>query len=138
VAAALMLAAGGCGFVRAGGASPVKPDGFVLRGYVSVSGATAGEPGSACGAPPAVHVWAGAPVRVSDAGGHPIAAGTLGAGVRAEDSGRYRCDFPFEIPAVPGGHDTYLVAVSDRAPVSFAAREVRADAPAVIPVPGAS
>jgi hypothetical protein len=131
---ALCAVLSGCGWLRAGGASHNKPSGFVLRGYVSVAGAPAGQPGEPCQAPTA-GIAANAPVRVSDPPDHPLATGALGAGVLAADGSAYRCNFPFELPGVPGGHNTYEISVDNRQPVSFPAGELRQDKPAVITVP---
>jgi hypothetical protein len=131
---ALCAVLAGCGWLRAGGASSNKPSGFVLRGYVTVADAAAGAPGTPCQAT-AAGVAANAPVRVSDPPDHPLATGALGAGVLAADGSAYRCNFPFEIPGVPGGHSTYEISVDNRPPVSFPATELRQDKPAVITIP---
>jgi len=126
----------GCGFAHAGKASHSKPNGFVLRGYVTVGSAgSTGPVGSPCQSPPgAADIRADAPVRVTNPDGRTLATGTLGAGVLAMDSSAYRCNFPFEIPAVPGGQSTYVITVGARPPMSFAARDLREDKSAVIPV----
>jgi hypothetical protein len=130
--------AGGCGFVHAGDQGKSKPNGFVLRGYASVAGAAPGAAGTSCEAPPTVaDVRPAAPVRVTDPAGHALATGQLGAGVLAVDSATYRCNFPFEIRAVPGGADRYLIVVGDRPAVGFPAAELRQDKPAVVVI-GAS
>jgi hypothetical protein len=131
--AALCAALSGCGWLRAGGVSHTKPSGFVLRGYVTVAGAPAGQVGDPCRAPTA-GIIPNAPVRVTDPPDHTLATGALGAGVLADGSG-YRCNFPFEIPGVPGGHQTYEISVDGRPAVSFPADELRQDKPAVITVP---
>jgi hypothetical protein len=135
VALVLVLTLGGCGFVHAGSAGKSKPNGFVLRGYASVAGATAGSAGTACVAPPTVpDVAPSTPVKVTDPGGKALATGQLGAGVLAVDSSAYRCNFPFEIRAVPGGEDRYVITVGDRPAVTFPAADLREDKPAVIDV----
>lgn len=146
------LAVSGCGFLGSGQRGSNKPDGFTLRGYVSVgagktAGASAGPTASAgpaanagptasaghppCTAPPpATDVQAGGAVRVADPDGHTLAAGSLDPGI--EDAGR--CNFGFEITAVPGGVDRYVIGVGNRATVTFPARDLRSDKPAVIVV----
>ncbi|NJC70925.1 hypothetical protein HC031_14545 [Planosporangium thailandense] len=130
----LCAALSGCGWVRAGNRSPNKPTAFVLRGYASVAGAPAGQPGAACEVP-ASGIGPNAPVHVADPPGHALATGTLRDGVLATDGTGYRCNFAFEIYGVPGGHTTYEISVNDRPPVSFPAEELRQDKPAVIPIP---
>jgi hypothetical protein len=94
-----------------------------------------GAAGSPCQAPPgASDVRANTPVQVSSPDGRSLASGRLGAGVLQLDSGTAHCNFPFEIRAVPGGQAVYVVRVGTRAPVSFPARELREDRPAVIEV----
>jgi hypothetical protein len=144
-----LLALTGCGFVNSGQRGSSKPDGFTLRGYVSVGVAasatpspgapsggapstpsTPGAPG-ACEAPAAASdVHAGGAVRVADPAGHTLAAGTLEPGVR--DAAR--CDFGFQITGVPGGVDRYVIGVGNRPAVSFPAHDLRSDKPAVITV----
>jgi hypothetical protein len=124
----------GCGWLRAGNVSHTKPSGFVLRGYVTVAVPTAGQVGSSCQAPTSA-VVADDTVRVADPPDRSLATGTLGQGVLARDGGAYRCNFPFEIPAVPGGHTSYEITAGGLAPVSFPAAELRQDKPAVITVP---
>ena len=149
--AAVVLVAGfvlsGCGFLGSGQRGSNKPDGFVLRGYVSVglraepgkaaSGSPATVPnasgtpsaGVPCTAPPEANdVQAGGAVRVADPDGHTLAAGTLEAGV--EEGGR--CNFAFQIKAVPGGVDRYVIGVGNRATTTFLAHDLRSDKPAVI------
>lgn len=125
------LALEGCGFVGAGNASHTKPNGFILRGYVQVSGALAS--GSGCAAPATVPgLGSGTPVRVSDPAGKMLAEGKLGAGVL--DSAGH-CNFPFELRAVPGGPSDYVITVDGRPPATFPAKDLREDKPAVITVP---
>jgi hypothetical protein len=124
----------GCGWLRAGGASPTKPSGFVLRGYVTVAAAPTGQVGSPCQVS-VPGITPNAPVRVSDPPDRTLGTGALGPGVLAADGGGYRCNFPFEIPGVPGGHNAYAISVDALPPVSFPAAELRQDKPAVITVP---
>ncbi|GIJ70179.1 hypothetical protein [Virgisporangium ochraceum] len=136
---AVVLAAGlalsGCGFLSSGDRGSNKPDGFTLRGYVSVGpNVDAGASGPAgsggpCTAPPAADdVQAGGAVRVADPDGHTLGTGTLSPGVA--EAGR--CNFAFQITAVPGGVDAYVIGVGNRASVSFPAHDLRSDKPAVI------
>jgi hypothetical protein len=151
-----LLALAGCGFVNSGERGSSKPDGFTLRGYVSV-GATAGGAGTSgaaaasgaagasggaapggsaaagCEAPAAASdVHAGGPVRVADPEGHTLSAGALAAGVRDGASGR--CNFGFEITGVPGGVDRYVIGVGNRQTATFPAQDLRSGKPAVITV----
>jgi hypothetical protein len=139
VGVAILATVSGCGFVHAGRTSHTKPDGFVLRGYVTVAGAVAAGPvGSACQSPPAAaDIRANAPVRVASPDGRALASGQLGAGVLAMQSETYRCNFPFEIRAVPGGPSSYVITVGSRPPQAFAAMDLREDRPAVILISGA-
>jgi hypothetical protein len=138
---ALLTAAGatGCGFVGASGVSHTKPNGFVLRGYVTTpvpAGDTRAD-GAACAAPTSLpDIVAGAPVKVLDPAGTVIGLGTLTPGVIAHPSGATACDFAFEIRAVPGGVATYSIAVGTESPRQFPATELRQDKPAVIPLTG--
>jgi hypothetical protein len=64
--------------------------------------AAPGVPDAPCTAPaPANDVQAGGAVRVADPDGHTLAAGSLKPGIEE----RGRCNFGFEITAVPGGVD---------------------------------
>lgn len=139
-AAAVAVAAfltSGCGFIASGDRPAEKPNAFVLRGYVSVGGAPAGAPGTACVAPAAVSdIQAGGPVRVADPQGHTLGAGRLAAGVVEIEAGEARCTFPFEIAGVAGGVDQYVIGVGTRPTVTFPARELRENKPAVIRVNG--
>jgi len=135
------LVTGGCGFIAAGDASRTKPSGFVLNGYVSVAGVSAGTAGSACQAPPSVpDIVAGGPVRVGDPGdstGAVVVTGTLGDGVLAADPagiGGSRCNFPFQIRNVPGEQQQYVIVVGTRPAATFAGADLRSDKPAVIEV----
>jgi hypothetical protein len=133
VVLAVTTALSGCGWVKAGGVSHIKPDGFVLRGYVSVARATNGPAGTPCQTPSA-GIAANDPVTVADPSGRVLATGVLGSGVLAMASGAYRCNFPFQIPGVGGGHDSYAISPAGRPAVSFAATDLRQDKPAVISV----
>jgi hypothetical protein len=125
----------GCGFIASGNGSPTKPDAFLLRGYVSVGAAPTAASGSGCEAPAlAPDIHAGGPVRVADAAGHTLAAGQLAGGVLGVSAGVPRCNFPFEIPGVPGGVDRYVIGVGDRPSVTFTARDLRENKPAVITI----
>jgi hypothetical protein len=134
VVVALSGVLSGCGWLRAGRAGDNKPSGFVLRGYVTVAGAPAGKPGAPCEVP-TTGIAANAPVRVSGPPDHTLATGALGAGVLAAEGSAYRCNFPFVVPDVPGGHSTYEISVDNRPQVSFPATELRQDKPAVISIP---
>lgn len=134
-----LLALAGCGFVNSGKRGSSKPDGFTLRGYVSVgtagasASAGAAPSGATCEAPaPASDVRAGGPVRIADPAGHTLSAGELAPGVRDGASGR--CNFGFEITGVPGGVDNYVIGVGNRQTASFPARDLRSGKPAVITV----
>lgn len=143
--AAVVLVAGfalsGCGFLNSGQRGSTKPDGFVLRGYVSVGRkAVSGSPSppssssatvtpGACTSPPEANdVAAGGAVRVADPDGHTLAAGNLQPGIHDGD----RCNFGFQITAVPGGVDRYVIGVGNRATATFPAHDLRSDKPAVI------
>jgi hypothetical protein len=125
----------GCGWLRAGSVSHTKPSGFVLRGYATAGIVAA--PGTGAGGPcqaPSAGVAPNDEVFVADPPGKTLATGMLGVGVLAVDGTAYRCNFPFEISGVPGGHQTYEISIAGRAAVSFPAEELRHDKPAVIPV----
>jgi hypothetical protein len=143
IGTAVGTALSGCGWLRAGNVSHTKPSGFVLRGYVTVAGAPSGTAGSPCQMQ-SLGVAANDPVLVTDPPGRTLATGVLGAGVLAPDSpggpggpggNVYRCNFPFEIPGVAGGHNSYEISIAGRPAVSFPATELRQDKPAVITVP---
>jgi hypothetical protein len=127
----------GCGFVHASDVSHTKPSGFVLRGHVTVplSGSATASAGSACTAPAAApDIVLGATVTVTDGAGRKLAVGSLGAGVLAAQAGRDNCEFPFQIPGVPGGVDTYRIAVARRAPQTFPATPLRQGETAILTV----
>jgi hypothetical protein len=125
----------GCGFVGASGVSHTKPNGFVLRGRVTAPAAGVGPQvdGTSCTST-VPDLAAGVPVKVSDADGHELADGQLGAGVLVTVAGRSgaSCDFPFQITAVPGGVSRYAVSVAGRPGQVFAATQLREDQQAVI------
>jgi hypothetical protein len=132
--AVLLAGPGGCGWLGASSVSHRKPDGFLLRGRVTVA-VTDADPrpnGSACAAT-VPGLVAGTPVKVSGPDGKLLATGSLGNGVIAHDGTRESCDLPFQIAAVPGGVDAYDIAVGTRAPKRFAAKDLRENADAVIP-----
>jgi hypothetical protein len=134
-----VLALAGCGFVGAHGVSDTKPNGFVLRGHVTtpVPAGDARSDGAACGAPVTLpDVATGANVKVLDPGGTVIGLGRLGAGVIAHGATAVTCDFPFEIPAVPGGVAQYTIVVGAQPAREFPAAELRQDKPAVITLTG--
>jgi hypothetical protein len=125
----------GCGFVGASNVSHVKPNGFVLRGRVTVPAAGAGPTvdGASC-ASSIPDVAAGVTVKVSDVQGHELARGELGGGVTAAVPGGsgVSCDFPFQVRGVPGGVSQYAVSVAGRPAQTFAASALREDQQAVI------
>lgn len=128
----LTVGVAGCGWLGASNAPRTKPDTFVLRGHVTVP-VPAGDSrpdGAAC-ASTLPDVVAGAPVRVTDPNGHELATGSLGDGIIASGS-THSCDFPFQIAAVPGGVDSYDVAVGSRPAQRFAAKQLRENAAAII------
>jgi len=133
----LVAGLGGCGWLAASGVSHHKPDAFVLRGRVTVP-VPAGDSrpdGAACAASdPAV--VAGTPIRVTGPDGHLLATGYLGDGVISRTGTAASCDFPFQLAGVPGGVDSYDIAVGTRAPHRFPAKDLRENADAVIPVNG--
>ncbi|MEN3309398.1 MAG: hypothetical protein V7603_5600 [Micromonosporaceae bacterium] len=140
LAALAALVPAGCGFVGASNVSHTKPNGFVLRGRVTVPlpGTDRRAAGAACAAPVALpDIAGGAPVKVTDPAGHEIALGSLGAGIVARASAApggsgASCDFPFEIRAVPGGVASYGISVAGRPAQTFPARSLREDQAAVI------
>jgi len=112
----------------------------VLRGVVQVAGASSGTIGQACVAPPGVpDAVAGARVVVTDGNvqdsPRQLATGALGAGKLVVDSRSdtgFRCDFSFTIYGVPGGVDSYGIAVGSLPPAPFEAQPLREDQLAVI------
>jgi hypothetical protein len=130
---ALTAALAGCGFVAAGDKSSVKPSSFVISGAATVTLPVPGVPGAACTSPSgAADVAADAPVVVTNSDGTRLAAGQLGRGVVSGDGSA--CAFPFQIRAVPGGYDTYDVAVGTRPAQPFEAAALRANEPAVLTI----
>ncbi|MFG2037272.1 hypothetical protein [Dactylosporangium sp. NPDC048998] len=130
----LVLSLGGCGWVGRHDETS-KPDGFLLHGYVSVSGAAAGVAGTPCEAPASVpDIVQGGTVRVADTDGHLIAATTLAGGVLAQQADAYRCNFAFELRNLSGGRAAYVIMVGDRPAASFQTKALREGSPAVIPV----
>jgi hypothetical protein len=132
---AVVLLLGGCGWLGESSVSHHKPDAFVLRGRVTfaVPPSDSRPDGAACAAT-VPDLVAGTPVRVSGPDGKLLATGYLGDGVIAHDSGAGACEFPFAIPGVPGGVDAYDIAVGARTPRRFAAKDLRENADAVIPI----
>lgn len=132
----LLAGPGGCGFADAGARSPGKPDNVLVRGRVVVP--LAGDTrtaGAACAAPATVsEIASGAPVRVTDDSGRLIAQGHLGLGVVSVSGAAHTCDFPFEVPGVPGNHPSVDVSVAGRPGEHFALRDLAEDRPAVITV----
>jgi hypothetical protein len=132
----IALPLAGCGWLRAGNVSHTKPSGFVLRGYATAS--VAATSGTAAGGPcqaPQAGVASNDEVLVTDPPDRTLATGMLGVGVLAVEGTAYKCNFPFEISGVPGGHQMYEISVAGRAAVTFPAEELRQDKPAVVPVP---
>jgi hypothetical protein len=134
--AALTAGLAGCGFIGASRVSHAKPDGFSLHGHVAVPVAAndARPDGAAC-ASLVPGVVGGTRVAVSDPAGHELATGVLGDGVIARTGTGASCDFPFQITAVPGGVDSYDVAVAGHVQ-RFPAKELREGASAVLTVTG--
>ena len=130
--AALLTAAlalmSGCGFLNAGQPGDTKPDGFMLRGYVSVPATGAGSSCTPAGA--ASDITVGTKVTVTDGAGAAMGSAVLGAAVRDGVD----CNYPFQVPAVPRRDDRYLISIGGRAPVSFPAVPLRQDKPAVIKI----
>jgi hypothetical protein len=134
---AVVLLLGGCGWLGESSVSHRKPDAFVLRGRVTVAvpPGDARPDGAACAAT-VPDLAAGTPVKVTGPDGKLLATGYLGDGVIAHADGAGSCEFPFAIPGVLGGVDAYDIAVGARAPQRFAAKGLRENADAVIPVTG--
>jgi hypothetical protein len=125
----------GCGFIGASGVSHIKPNGFVLRGRVTVP--AAGNGPTVAGTPcvsALSDVAAGVLVKVSDVDGHELGRGQLDGGVLVTTPGHSgaSCDFPFQITAVPGGVKQYAVSVAARPAQVFDASELRENQQAVI------
>ena len=140
VAVGVLGTLAGCGFVAAGNKSPSKPSAFVLNGHAAVTlTATSQTVGSTCVSPTgATDVASNVAVTVTDSGGKKIAAGNLGTGVITSDSGVAACSFPFQIRGVPGGIETYGVAIGTRPAQIFPGDALRSSTPAVITIiPGA-
>jgi hypothetical protein len=76
----------------------------------------------------------GSPVRVTDPAGKVLGTGRLGDGVVAHSAAGASCDFPFQIADVKGGVATYDVAVGNRPPQRFNAKDLRENAAAIITV----
>lgn len=114
-----------------------KPNGFLLHGYVSVAGAAAGAPGTACQARSG-SVASGATVKIVDEDGIQLAAGSLGDGVLAGAGSAWQCNFPFDLTNVPGGPDTVVVEIGALPAAHFATSELREGRAAVIPVAAAA
>jgi len=132
----LLTGLGGCGFLGAAGVSHAKPDGFVLRGRVTVPvpASDTRPAGSACAAG-IPDVVAGARVTVTGPDGKVLGTGQLGAGVIARTGTAASCDFPFQLAAVPGGVDSYDIAVG-RHSQRFPAKPLRENASAILAVTG--
>jgi len=136
-AAVALTVVSGCGFIAAGQKSVHKPDSFVLIGHADVAlpGSDHAAVGTTCTAPPSVPgIAASTPVKVLDEQGIAIANGALGSGILARSGTATTCAFPFEIRAVPGSSNSYGVQVGDRPAQTFAAAQVRQNAPAVITI----
>ncbi len=136
-AAVALAAVSGCGFIAAGQKSVQKPDSFVLIGHADVALPASDDAavGTTCTAPASVRgIAASTPVKVLDEQGIAIANGSLGSGILARSGTTTTCAFPFEIRAVPGSSNSYGVQVGDRPAQTFAASQVRQNAPAVITI----
>lgn len=137
IAALAIATASGCGFIQAGQKSVQKPNTFILLGHADV-GLPASDHaavGATCIAPPQVHdIGPETPVTVRDGSGAKIATGVLGTGIVARSGQATTCAFPFQVSAVPGGSNTYTVAVGSHPAQSFPASQLRQNAPAVITI----
>lgn len=136
-AAVALTAASGCGFIAAGQKSVSKPNAFVLIGHADVAlpASDHAAVGTTCTAPASLPgIAANTPVKVLDEQGIAIANGVLGSGIIARSGTSTTCAFPFEIRAVPGSSNSYGVQIGDRPPQTFAAAQVRQNAPAVITI----
>lgn len=133
---ALLAGPGGCGFADAGSRSPGKPDTVLVRGRVVVPLAGDTRPaGAACAAPATVsEITSGAPVRITGDNGRAAGQGHLGVGVVSVSGAAHTCDFPFEVPGVPGGDRSVDISVAGRPGQHFALRDLTEDQPAVITV----
>jgi hypothetical protein len=125
----------GCGFIGASSVSHIKPNGFVLRGQVTVpaAGNGPGVEGTPC-VSALSDIAAGVIVKVSDVEGHELGRGQLAGGVLVTTPGHSgtSCDFPFQITAVPGGVKQYAVSVAGRPAKIFGANELHENQQAVI------
>jgi hypothetical protein len=134
--ATLVAGLAGCGFIGASGVSHTKPNGFVLHGHVAVPvPASDTRPDGAACASLVPGIVGGTRVVVSGPDGHELAGGVLGDGVIARTGAGASCDFPFQLPAVPGGVDSYDVAVAGHAR-RLPAKDLREGAAAVLTVTG--
>jgi len=136
-AAVALAAVSGCGFIAAGQKSVQKPDSFVLIGHADVAlpASNHAAVGTTCTAPASLPgIASSTPVKVLDEQGIAIANGSLGSGILARSGTTTTCAFPFEIRAVPGSSNSYGVQVGDRPVQTFAAAQVRQNAPAVITI----
>jgi acyl CoA:acetate/3-ketoacid CoA transferase beta subunit len=127
----------GCGFVAAGQTSHQKPNNFVLYGHADVPLSTDEHraTGTVCTAPQSVRgIAVTTPVDVLSAGGTRLAHGSLGAGVVARTGNLASCDFPFQIRGVPGGAQTYQIAVGDRPAQTFLGSDLQHNTPAIITI----
>jgi hypothetical protein len=127
----------GCGFIAAGAKPIRKPDSFVLIGHADVALPASDQraTGVACQAPAGVPgVAKDTPVRVLNPAGATVARGVLGPGVVGHLGDVASCNFPFEIPGVPGGSTTYGVVIGSRPAQTFPAATLRQNAPAVITI----
>ncbi|GAA3457845.1 hypothetical protein GCM10018962_96790 [Dactylosporangium matsuzakiense] len=131
---ALVSSLGGCGWASRHDET-AKPDGFLLHGYVSVPGASAGVAGTACLAPPsAPDIHEGGNVRIADDQGRTIAAATLAGGVLASDGTGFDCNFAFELRNASGSRAAYQISVGGRPALTFTTKELAEGKPAVVPV----
>jgi hypothetical protein len=136
-ASATIFAAAGCGFIAAGRKSIQKPTSFVLVGRADVVLPSNDHRavGVACTAPPTVTgIGAATPVRVFDDLGRQIASGSLGTGLTGRTGSGLSCDFPFQIPGVPGGSETYAITVGTQPPQAFQAADIRQNGAAVLTI----
>jgi hypothetical protein len=58
----------------------------------------------------------------------------LGNGIIGRDNSTPTCNFPFSISGVPGGVDTYGVAIGARSPQPFPAATLRQNNAAVVTI----